>query len=288
MFFDARARARRAARARRRARARRSRRCCPARVTLLLPNPARPLPARRAGRTRRRSACACPRCRRGSPRSTPCAGRCCSRARTAPAAPTRARSTRSPSRSARAADLVLDGGELPGTPSTVVDLRALRDARATGRSCARARSPRDEVRDALADALTCCRTRPRSGAPLVPRSIVRRVAPALEVTELEPQAAAPSASTLDRRARPRRRRTRSTAGMLAVEARQPDADRRRPARPDDARLGRPRRGSSRAPAARPPRRLAARARRAAAGSSSGSSRRTRLDEHARDRRATRT
>ena len=38
------------------------------------------------------------------------------------------------------ADLVIDGGELPGTPSTVVDLRSTR--RVSGRSCGRVRSQR--------------------------------------------------------------------------------------------------------------------------------------------------
>ena len=45
------------------------------------------------------------------------------------------------------ADLVLDGGELPGTPSTVVDLRAWWRA-APGRSCARAPCPRTRSRAA--------------------------------------------------------------------------------------------------------------------------------------------
>ena len=39
-----------------------------------------------------------------------------------------------------AADLVVDGGELPGTPSTVVDLRDY-ERKGCGRSCARARCP---------------------------------------------------------------------------------------------------------------------------------------------------
>ena len=38
-------------------------------------------------------------------------------------------------------DLVLDGGELPGTPSTVVDLRVLRGRRRRGRSRAKAPCP---------------------------------------------------------------------------------------------------------------------------------------------------
>ena len=51
------------------------------------------------------------------------AGRCCRRAPTTPAGPIRAgcRTCRVGLRDA--AELVLDGGELPGTPSTVIDLR---------------------------------------------------------------------------------------------------------------------------------------------------------------------
>ena len=50
------------------------------------------------------------------------AGRCSSRAPTAPAAPTRAGVEDVDERIRAGVDLVLDGGELPGTPSTVVDL----------------------------------------------------------------------------------------------------------------------------------------------------------------------
>ena len=83
--------------------------------------PARPLPARAAARAR--SACACPTLprSRGARRV-----RCCRAPPTSPAGPTRGASRTSRRRSARGADLVLDGGELAGTPSTVVDLRALR------------------------------------------------------------------------------------------------------------------------------------------------------------------
>ena len=70
------------------------------RVTLLLPNPRRRFPLA-CGPDPRRSACACPRGPTRSRRSAPCAGRCCSRARTRPAAPTRARSPPSPTGSAR-------------------------------------------------------------------------------------------------------------------------------------------------------------------------------------------
>ena len=49
--------------------------------------------------------------------------RCCSPAPTSPAGPTRGVSTTSRARCATGADLVLDGGELPGVASTVVDLR---------------------------------------------------------------------------------------------------------------------------------------------------------------------
>ena len=41
----------------------------------------------------------------------------------------------------RGADLVIDGGELPGTPSTVIDLRALRGHGRVGASCARGWCP---------------------------------------------------------------------------------------------------------------------------------------------------
>ena len=105
MFFDL-ARARPAT----------SARLLPGGVTLLLPNPERRFPlactndpetlglrvpflARRSG------------------------GRCCSPARTWPAGPTPAASTRCPASIRAGADLVLDGGELPGMPSTVIDVR---------------------------------------------------------------------------------------------------------------------------------------------------------------------
>ncbi len=57
-----------------------------------------------------------------------------------------ARSRRFPSRCAGRRTCVLDGGELPGTASTVVDLRALRGGRGSGRSCARGRCAFDADR----------------------------------------------------------------------------------------------------------------------------------------------
>ena len=86
--------------------------------------PRGPLPAGLRDRSATRSGCACPRGRRRSPRWPTSAGRSCSPAPTSPAARTRAGSRTCPSTCATHADLVLDGGELPGTPSTVVDLRA--------------------------------------------------------------------------------------------------------------------------------------------------------------------
>ena len=83
--------------------------------TLLLPNPsgASRSPARP---TRRRSACAC---RSWRPVGRPVL----QSARTSPAGPTRGASTTCRQAIRDGADLVLDGGELPGTPSTVIDLR---------------------------------------------------------------------------------------------------------------------------------------------------------------------
>ena len=138
MFFDARARARRAAGARRphagRARAAaaraRSRCCCPTR---------RAASRSPAGPSRSGSACACPR---STAPLAPLAGDALAgapverqpvgRRRRAPA---RGRGRRA---SARRVDLQLDGGELPGTPSTVVDLTATRRTGAYADRCARA------------------------------------------------------------------------------------------------------------------------------------------------------
>ena len=111
-----------------------------------------------------------------------------------------ARSTTCPSRSAREADLVLDGGELPGTPSTVVDLRALRDDARLADRAARGRCLRDAVRgrrsrhyDVASD------RRPRVwqvGSARTGSSAEPRWLPTLEVTETETTAAAPSCVTL--------------------------------------------------------------------------------------------
>ena len=53
-----------------------------------------------------------------------------------------AASRTSPTEILAGVDLAIDGGELTGLPSTVIDLAALDDGRRPGRSCARARSPR--------------------------------------------------------------------------------------------------------------------------------------------------
>ena len=65
-----------------------------------------------------------------------CAGRCCSPARTSPAGRRRGRLDEVPEPLRAQADLVIDGGELPGTPSTVIDLR---DYERRGRLVDRAR-----------------------------------------------------------------------------------------------------------------------------------------------------
>ena len=76
--------------------------------------PAPPLPAGVRPRPRDARPARARVARRARAARRACAGPCCSRARTRPAAPTRARSPPCPTGSARAADLVLDGGELPG------------------------------------------------------------------------------------------------------------------------------------------------------------------------------
>ncbi len=85
-------------------------------------------PAARPARAARSSACASPRSRRRSRRSRRSAGPSCSRARTSRAGPRRAASRTSTPASATGADLVLDGGELPGTASTIVDLTGYESA----------------------------------------------------------------------------------------------------------------------------------------------------------------
>ena len=93
-------------------------RCCSRTPGASMDRPAGPTPAR--------SGCAC-RCWQGAlaraARRSACPS--CSPARTSRAARTRRLIERGPrGDAARSADLVLDAGELAGTPSTVIDLRA--------------------------------------------------------------------------------------------------------------------------------------------------------------------
>ncbi len=96
-------------------------RCCPGRTRSCWPNPARRYRvAERAEPGGDRRACA--RAARGWARELLArVGASPRRARTCTAGPTRARSTRCPTRFARRRRALLDGGELPGTPSTVLD-----------------------------------------------------------------------------------------------------------------------------------------------------------------------
>ena len=117
MFFD-RARRRRAARAAARARPRPRAAAARARVTLLLPNPGGGSRSR-GPRARTTLGVRVPVVPARSPASP---SRCCRRAPTMPAAPTPARLDDIPPAIRKGADLVLDAGPLPGTPSTVIDL----------------------------------------------------------------------------------------------------------------------------------------------------------------------
>ena len=126
-----------------RARARRARRrCCPGPLTLLLPNRGRRFPLA-CGPTRDTLGLRVPRCRERWPRCAACECRCCSRAPTSPAGPTRARWREVPAehprrrrpgaRRRRAARHAVDGGRPAGYAS------------ASSR-CARARWARGEPR----------------------------------------------------------------------------------------------------------------------------------------------
>ena len=97
----------------------------PGALTLLLPNPGHryPLACGPDPDTLGLRVPAGPRC---SPRVALPVAR--NRAPISPASPMLARSTASTRAIRAGADLVLDGGELPGTPSTVVDLRAYEPA----------------------------------------------------------------------------------------------------------------------------------------------------------------
>ena len=81
----------------------------------------------RAATTRDRSASACPTCPPRRSRCTPCAGRCCRAVRTSPVQPDPRTVDDVPAGIREGADLVLDAGPLPGTPSTMVDLRGYED-----------------------------------------------------------------------------------------------------------------------------------------------------------------
>ncbi len=120
-------------------------RLLPGAVTVLVPNPARRFPlacgddprhARAAGRV-------------GARAGGRAGGRSCSRARTSPGGADARRLSEVPPAMRAGADLVIDGGELPGIASTVVDLREYEDERAPGRSCGRARSTRTSSAAAL-------------------------------------------------------------------------------------------------------------------------------------------
>ncbi len=106
--------------------------------------PGAPLPARLRARRRARWACASRRCRRRSRRSPACAGRSCRRAPTSPAGPTRGAWTTFPREIRDGADLVIDGGELPGTASTVLDLRTY-ELDGSGRCAARGAVAEGEI-----------------------------------------------------------------------------------------------------------------------------------------------
>ena len=105
--------------------------------------PGRAVPAGVWCRSLRRSACGC---RRRAPVRRRCAGRSSSRAPTAPAGRIRAGSRTCRRCCGLRSDLVIDGGELPGTPSTVVDLRRYEEegewSRGPGRRGRRARADR--------------------------------------------------------------------------------------------------------------------------------------------------
>ena len=97
-------------------------RAAPGPVHARAAEPGASLPLARRSAARRRSAFACRPRRRRPPRSSARSGRSPRRARTSPASPTHAASRRAGRRSSAAVAAAVDGGELPGTPSTVLDL----------------------------------------------------------------------------------------------------------------------------------------------------------------------
>ena len=137
----------------------RSRQLLPGRRDAADAQPVRALPARRAERTRHARP-ARPRARalaRGA--RARAAGRSCRRAPTRPGRPDAAPRCRTfRRRSATSADLVLDGGELPGVASTVLDLTALAKHRSTGRSCAQGALPAGRDRKTARVAFARCST----------------------------------------------------------------------------------------------------------------------------------
>ena len=113
-----------------------------ARVTLLLPDPERRCPLACADPARRRSGCACPFLAPVGAAGPAVAREPRRRARRA-APERRAASIRA------GADLVIDGGELPGTPSTVIDLRDVRGRRRVGDPARGRRRREAEIRGTL-------------------------------------------------------------------------------------------------------------------------------------------
>ena len=112
----------------------------PGAVTLLLPNPAGPLPARLRGRPARRSGVRVPAWPPALAALADVRWPVLQSSANAAGGPTRAGCEDVPEYMREHTDLVLDGGELPGTPSTVVDLRAY-ELDGDGRSRAKAPCP---------------------------------------------------------------------------------------------------------------------------------------------------
>ena len=101
-------------------------RLLPGALTLLVPNPARHFPLA-CGPEPEGWASGCRACSARWRRWLPCAGPSCSRAPTSPASARRAAVDEVDERVRAGVDMVLDGGELPGLPSTVVDLTGYHD-----------------------------------------------------------------------------------------------------------------------------------------------------------------
>ena len=179
-----------AARARRAHARRRSAGCCPGGVTRAAAQP-RPAGSRSpAATTRRRSACGCPSCPRLAGVSL--AGAAVERQprRRPRRAPARRRARAAPR---RAADLVIDGGELPGTPSTVVDLRGYERDRRLGDRARGSGRARRRWRGALGgqfhfDPATYADDDPRGHPGLRPAPGRARGAPAAAGARRDPRA----------------------------------------------------------------------------------------------------